>query len=452
MESLAPTTAAPLDVHRSNHARFESERGAAAPAFLRGIRSRGMERFAETGFPTTRDEDWKYTSVAPIAKVAFRLAPPRPPALSPTLIESFRLPRGTAYEIVFVNGAFSPELSQVPALPKGVHVGRLADAAAKDRAAVEPLLARLASPESAPFVALNTAFLEDGAFVRVDRGTVVDKPIHVLHLATSPGEPVVAHPRLLAAFGERAEATLVETFAGIPGGVTFTNAVSEIAAGPAAVVKHVKIELELETSFHVATTHVRLERATNFSSQSISIGGAIVRNDANAVFGGEGAEATLDGLYLARGRQLVDNHTAIDHALPNCASREVYKGVLDGRARGVFNGKVFVRADAQKTDGKQTNKNLLLSEHASIDTKPQLEIFANDVKCTHGATIGQIDENALFYLRSRGIGRETARSLLIYAFATEITHKVPVEALRVRLEDLVQRWLPEGAAAFADTP
>jgi len=440
-----PTTADAKQHHLALHEAFlATARARGAPAFVRALRARAAERFLEAGFPTTRDEDWKYTSVAPIAKVPFRLADAAALVVDAARVGPQRLEG--AHEIVFVNGAYSPALSSKGAAEPGLLVGRLADAIAKDAGAVEPHLGRHASIDASPFAALNTAFLDDGAFVRIDKGALIERPIHVIFLSTAAGQPVACHPRLLCVAGEKAEAKIVETFAGIDGAATFTNAVAEYVLGPASVVKHTKVQRESEGAFHVSTTHLDLDRSVTYASQSISIGGSLVRNDVNAVCGGEGCEVTLDGLYLARGRQHVDNHTTIDHAKPNCASREVYKGVLDGRSRGVFNGKVYVRPDAQKTDGKQTNKNLLLSEHASIDTKPQLEIFANDVKCTHGATIGQIDEDALFYLRSRGIDRETARGLLIYAFATEITHKVPVEKLRSRLEEWVLRWLPERTA------
>jgi Fe-S cluster assembly protein SufD len=308
---------------------------------------------------------------------------------------------------------------------------------------MEPHLARHANLENQPFVALNTAFLADGAFVFLPRNAVVEEPIHLLFVSTGAAAPTVSHPRALLVAGENSRATIVESYSGQNDGIYFTNAVTEAVLGENAVIDHYKLNRESEQAYHLATMQVQLERSANFSSHSVTLGGGIVRNDVNAYLGGEGITCTLNGVYLANGRRLVDNHTTIDHAMPHCESHEFYKGILDDRAHGVFNGKIYVRQDAQKTDAKQTNQTLLLSKEATINTKPQLEIFADDVKCTHGATVGQLSEEAVFYLRSRGIGAAEARALLIYAFASDIVSRIKVEPLREQLDAVLLARLLE---------
>jgi Fe-S cluster assembly protein SufD len=376
-----------------------------------------------------------------------------------------------------VNGRYSPALSSFGSLPDGVKAGSLATALNADPAAVEPHLARHAGYHDHPFVALNTAFIQDGAFVSIPKGRVVERPIHLLFVSTTSfggahdrpasilrqdsgqaqlsagfdpstrlraglaqdrrGKAIVSHPRNLILAGDDSQAMIIESYVGLNNALYFTNVVTEIVAGDNAVVAHYKLQRESEEAFHISTVQVSLSHNSNFSSHSIDLGGALVRNDVNAVLDGQGIECVLDGLYMVAGRQHVDNHTRIDHVKPHCSSRELYKGVLGGRSRGVFNGKIYVHKDAQKTDAKQTNKNLLLSEDAVINTKPQLEIYADDVKCTHGTTIGQLDQEAIFYLRSRGIDLEAARGLLTYAFASEMIGRIKVEPVRAQLEHLL---------------
>jgi Fe-S cluster assembly protein SufD len=267
----------------------------------------------------------------------------------------------------------------------------------------------------------------------------VKTPIHLLFLGVPGGGPVAAHMRNLFVVEENAQATIVETYSGE--GVYFTNGVTEIALDQDANLDHYKIQIESEEACHVATQQLEQAGPSVFTSHNISFGGALVRNDINSRLGGEHIESTINGLYVVNGRQHVDNHTAIDHAVPNCNSHELYKGIMDGRSTGVFNGKIFVRQDAQKTDAKQTNQNLLLSEDAVIDTKPQLEIYADDVRCTHGATVGQLDADSLFYLRSRGIGLAEARAMLVHAFASDVLNRIKLEDLRERLEEALLRKL-----------
>ena len=419
------------DTYLSAFTRFEQERaGDAAP--LRKLRQAAIDRFAAHGFPTPDDEEWRFTPLAALTRVPF--APAAPANVAPADIDRAAFDAGPGSRLVFVNGYFVPYLSSLQALPPGAVVASLAEALTRHFDEVEPHLARHADAEDNPFVALNTAFLRDGAFVSLPRGAAVEGPIHLVFVSAGGGAPAVCHPRNLIVAGAHAQATVVESYVGLGGDVAFTNAVTEIVADEAAALDHYKVQRESRAAFHVATQQVRQGRASNFRSHAVTLGGRLARNDVNAYLGGEGCECTLNGLYLADGERLVDNHTRIDHATPRCASHELYKGVLDGKAHGVFNGKIYVHQDAQKTDAKQTNQTLLLSSDAVINTKPQLEIFADDVKCTHGATVGQLDAEALFYLRSRGIPRDEARALLTFAFANDIVSRINVAPLRDALE------------------
>jgi Fe-S cluster assembly protein SufD len=425
------------DAYLSDYADFEKGPSSKAPPWLQRVRSKAIDRFAELGFPTLRDEEWRFTNLTPLVKRRFEPA------------EVFDLDRSTAHKLqsaifnagpstllVFVNGRYAPSLSSQRPLPDGVVAGSLAAVLKSQPESVEPYLAHYADYEDQAFAALNTAFIEDGAFVSIPRGKVVEEPIHLVFV-TADDEPVVVHPRNLVLAGVNSQATVIETYLALNEDVYFTNAVTEIVAAENAVLDHCKLQRESIAAFHIASTQLHLGRSSNFTTHSIALGGSLVRNDVNAVLDGEGCECTLNGLYLAKGRQHIDNHTRIDHATPHCASHELYKGILDGSAHGVFNGKIYVHPDAQKTDAKQTNKTLLLSPDAVIDTMPKLEIFADDVKCTHGATIGQLAEEAIFYLRSRGIGREEARSLLTFAFANDIIGRIKVAPIRSRLEEVL---------------
>jgi Fe-S cluster assembly protein SufD len=434
------------DLYLATFEQRERATAAVTPPWLRRLHKAAIARFDELGFPGPRVEDWKFTSVAPLLAVPFKLAPAAgvavaAEALAPHLFVGMP-------HLVFVNGRFAPQLSALSALPAGVTVGSLAVAVRARPAEVEPYLARFASYDGHPFIALNTGFVQDGAFLSIPRGVVVETPIHLVFLSTAAEEPTVCYPRVLVVAGTSSQLSLVESYLGLHQDVYFTNAVTEIAAGENTVIDHYKLVHESGAAFHVGALQVHLSRSSTFSSHTVTMGGGWVRNEARAVLDGEGGECTLNGLYLASGRQHVDNHTVIDHASPRCASHELYKGILDGQAHGVFHGKIYVRLDAQKTDAKQTNQTLLLSEDAVIDTKPQLEIFADDVKCTHGATVGQLDADALFYLRARGIGLDAARALLTYAFANDVVQRIKVGAIRARLEEslLARQQLPLGPA------
>lgn len=414
-------------------------------SYIHEIRRAAMDRFAEVGFPTTRDEEWRFTNVAPITRIPFRLPGSfREDGFARdqiTALAALLFGENPSNLMVFWDGVFIDSLSSRRSVPDGVVMGSLSTAIRTCPELVEPHLTRYAGFKDSPFTALNTAFLEDGAFIHLGRGRVVEDPIRMLFVSTAGGDPVVSHPRTLVVAGENSQATVVEAYGSLGSNTCFTNAVTEIAAHDGAVLDHYKVQQDSDRSFHVASLNAALSRSSQFSSHSFSLGGGLVRNDVRAMLNGEGIECTLNGLYLGTRQQVVDNHTSIDHAMPHCNSHEVYHGVLAGKATGVFNGKIFVRQDAQKTDAKQTNRTLLLSDDAVIDTKPQLEIFADDVRCTHGATVGHLDEDALFYLRTRGIPRAEAGNLLTYAFANEIVERVKVKPLQDGLEKLIFEWL-----------
>ncbi len=415
------------------------------------LRKGAISTFAALGFPTLQQEEWRRTSVAPITRIPFRPeAGYRPDGLTPAMVERFTFEPWECSHLVFVNGHYAPELSRLRRVPDGVRVGSLAAALQTDRGRIEPHLARYAHIDRHAFTALNTAFMQDGLFMDVAPGRVLEEPIHLLFVSIPRGEPIVSHPRNLIVAGAGSQVAVVESYVGLGSEAYFTNAVTEVVGCENAVVDHYKVQRESEVGFHVATVEARLDRQCAFTSHNISLGGALARNDINAVLAAEGADCTLNGLYIVAGAQHVDNHTLIDHARPRGGSRELYKGVLDGRSRAVFDGKIIVRPDAQKTDARQTNKNLVVSEEALVDTKPQLEIRADDVKCSHAATIGRLDEDALFYLRTRAIGEEAARNLLVQAFVSEIVHRIRIEPMRAGLECLLFTRLHRGRRTGED--
>jgi Fe-S cluster assembly protein SufD len=415
------------------------------PAWLAEARRAAIARFSELGFPTTRQEAWRFTSVAPLVERATALATDGLSSIGRDVVHRLTL-EGVSGLIVLVNGRFVPQLSALAGLPAGMVVSSL-KAALRSRAdLMEPHLTRVASGHNHPFIELNTAFLDDGAFVWIPAHTVLAAPIQLLFVSTGQSDTTsVSHPRVLVVAGEHSQAQIIERYAGSGDRPYFTNAVTEVVTESEAVVDHYRLQQENPQAFHIGSVHLSAHRASTFSSHSLALGGGLVRNDVVATLSGEGIDCTLNGLYLAGGTSLVDNHTTIDHATPHCGSHEVYKGILWGRARAVFNGKIIVRPDAQKTDAKQTNKALLLSDDAQVNTKPELEIFANDVKCTHGAAIGQLDDDALFYLRTRGLGYDEARAMLIHAFAGDIIQRIKIPALRAELESTLAAELPQEA-------
>ena len=414
------------------------------PAWLGERRREGMQRFSEAGFPTTRHEEYKYTNLSPLAKTQFRTASAAAERvdhgqIAPHLFEGLGGDR-----LVFVNGRYAPGLSQIDA-GSGVEVGPLAERLTASSNGLESHLGRYSGARDNPLAALNSAFLVDGAVVNIPARQVVEAPIHLVFVSTADAPDTVTHPRVLILAGLDSQASVIESYFGLGNKTYWTNAVTEIVAEPNARVDHYKLQQEALQAFHTSFLEIQQERDSRVATHSLSLGSLLARNDVEVVLNGEGCDAVLDGLYAVGGRQHVDNRTSIDHAQPHCISHQLYKGVLDGHSTGVFNGLIIVRPDAQKTDAIQSNKNLLLSKDANINTKPQLQIDANDVRCTHGATVGQIDQEATFYLQSRGIGLAQARSLLTYAFAADLLERVNITPIRERFEGLLMNWLVEGA-------
>jgi Fe-S cluster assembly protein SufD len=411
--------------------------------WLGRLRKSAIERFIQLGFPTTRLEDWKYTNVAPIGRLTFR------PALSPSKasvpdflrsqVDLFPGPR-----LVFVDGVLDRNLSLNQYDDCGLQLS-LAESLGNPNqtSALEGHLGRYADTSNHAFVAWNTAFFADGAYVAIPAGTNVLRPIHLVFVSTGTDQPLATYHRNLIVADEGSRVALAEVFLSVPGAVNLTNAVTEIVAGPNATVDYYKIECESSDSFHVTTVKANLGRDASLSSHIFSLGAALARNDLCVALAGEGSQCTLDGLFLVDGHRLVDNHTEIDHRKPHATSRELYKGILSGHAQGVFNGAIIVRKDAQKTDAVQHSKNLLLSDYAQINTKPQLEIRADDVRCAHGASIGQLDHEAIFYLKTRGVDDRAARQILIRGFAGEILDRVHIPDIRQQLETLLDEWFDD---------
>jgi Fe-S cluster assembly protein SufD len=415
---------------------FEKSAASHDLAWLRKLRQDGFARFSESGFPTTRDEDWRFTNPGAIAKTSFHLARNGHSLATSKEIDQFRIP-GVGCQLVFVDGRFSEKLSSIGKLPAGVKVGSLAAEIARNPAGVETHLGRYLNLQRDAFGALNTAFLEDGAYVHIAKGVVAENPIAVLYVSVQHDSPTVNHPRNLVVAEENSQVTFVEDYVSLGEGEAFCNTVTELVAGDHSVVSHYMIEREHTGAFNVSTLRIQQGRTADVASHSVLLGGALVRNNVHPVLAGEGGECLINGLFIGSGRQHLDNYMLVEHASPHCGSRQFYNGILDGHAHGVFHGRIIVHKDAQKTDAKQTNRNLLLSDSAQIDTKPQLEIYADDVKCTHGATIGQMEENALFYLRSRGIDEVSARRLLLVAFASECMDRMKEGPVRTHIEGLI---------------
>lgn len=440
------TPAPSAEVYLEKFSRVESQPG--QPGWLLPLRRAGLTRLAELGLPTLQHEDWRFTNTAAIARLPFQ------PALQPTngvtagQLKDFTFAKLPGAKLVFVNGHFAADFSSVNHLPAGVRAGSLAAALGSgadaspangldDRSAVEAHLGKYAASADNGFTALNQAFFLDGGFVHVPAGMVVEEPIQFVYISTTKQRGTTFHPRNLVIAEANSSVTILESYVSLGGSQYFTNAVTELFAGDNARLEFVKFQDEAMDAFHMAAFHGEFGRASNVNVHSFALGAKLSRNNIRTKLAGEGLECILNGLYLTRGEQLADHHMIVEHAQPHCASHEYFNGILDDKSRGVFHGRILVRPIAQKTDAKQTNKNLLLSDEAGADTKPQLEIYADDVKCTHGATIGQLNAESIFYLRSRGLGPETARRMLIHAFAGEIIERIRHEPAREELDKLV---------------
>jgi Fe-S cluster assembly protein SufD len=413
----------------------------AGPLWLNDLREAGIASFEKLGFPTTKNEAWKYTSVEPISSQSFFHANGEAGSLDAKEILSRSFIDPESWRLIFINGVYTPQFSQTQNLPAGVRVQSLAETLRQNEGFLSTRLGHYTRHGHEAFAALNTAFVEDGAVIAVPERCHLTEPIYLVFVSAVGERQVVSHPRILILLGAASEAKIVESYIGVGSGTYFCNAVTELIGGPDSLIEHYRLQQESDTGLHVGALEAELERGCQLTAHAVTLSGALVRNNVRIVLDGEGAACMLNGLYLGDKRQHIDNYTEIEHAKPRASSLELYKGILDGSAHGVFNGKIVVHKDAQKSDARQTNKNLLLSENAAVNTKPQLEIYADDVKCSHGSTIGQLDPDALFYLRSRGLGRDEARSLLSFAFASDIVGRIKIGSLRQRLDEyLVARF------------
>jgi Fe-S cluster assembly protein SufD len=421
--------------------RLRKRGGNELPSWMERLRESAFARYEKLGFPNVKQEEWKYTNVAPIAKTKFAFDATPAREFDATRLEHLVYPEARRSRIVFINGAYSARASALDALPAGVVAMNLFEALGDQRyeEAVREHLAHVGAADSDnAFTALNTAFLADGAFIFIPQNVRVESPLHLLFLSDVTKAQTIFFPRVLIIAERDSAATLIESYTHTGSEERYlTNAVVEVVLADGARFEHYKVQREGAQSFHMATTNAVLKRNSSYNATNVTLGAALSRHDVHVALEDEGAECWVDGLYLVSDEQHTDTHSLIDHRKPRCTSHQLYKGILDGRSRAVFNGKIFVREGAQQTDAFQTNRNLLLSNETRVDTKPQLEIFADDVKCSHGATVGQLDEEELFYLTSRGLHPDLARNLLTYGFAEEIVAKIKIESIKAQLNEAV---------------
>lgn len=419
---------------------FEKKLNGKAESELHDYRKNAAANFLSLPFPSKKDEEWKYTNVLGILDYNFSLPSKNAEISKEKFADILFTNNEDYYNVIFVNGVFVPHLSNLPEVNSGLNLERINSLSGASKILFHNALKKSASGENI-FTELNSAFIDDGLFIHAEKGRAIDKPVHIVYYTEGGDAPILTNPRNFFVVEENARLKIVETYFSNSNAVYLTNAFSEIHAHDGGHLEHVKIQRECENAFHISSLFAQIERSANYMNFNINLGGKIIRNNLNAKFNAEGSEATLNGLFLGNKEQLIDNHTEIEHAMPNCVSHELYKGVLDDKSRGVFNGKIFVRKDAQKTNAFQENKTILLSNDSRIDAKPQLEIFADDVKCTHGATVGQLDKDALFYLKTRGFSEEAARATLIYAFASDAVHSISITEVRDSIERLIAEKL-----------
>jgi Fe-S cluster assembly protein SufD len=418
---------------------LESRQIDGASTALHRIRKEAIRQFDRLGFPTIRHEEWKYSNVGPIIKHTYDFQAPA--SLSGSELNALLIPDLDANLVVFVNGIYQPSLTKLISPETELRIFNLLEAQEREPARFAAHFAQSANLESDAFTALNTAFAHHGAFIAVPAGKVVEKPVVLLYLTDARAANVVAQPRNLIVAEKSSQVKVLELFRSLGDNPQFTNALTEVSVDSGAYVEYYKVQDQGDQASHIGTTQVTQQGNSHFYSTTVTVNGGFTRNNLNIVLDGEYCEANLFGLYLPDGKQHVDNHTAVDHSKPRSYSNELYKGIMNDRSTGVFNGKIFVRPDAQKTNAFQSNRNIILSNDASMNTKPQLEIFADDVKCSHGTTTGQMDEDALFYLRARGIGEEHAKALLMVAFAGDVLNQIKIPALREYLENLIAEKL-----------
>ena len=414
-----------------------------APEWVTTLRREAISGFAKLGFPTLSDEEWRFTNLEALRRGSFSIAENGISGVSRKSVNSYGFPGLDCLRLVFVNGRFASSLSDTGDAGEGILVKSLSEAIREQGDLVKDHLARYADYEKDAFISLNTSYFEDGVFVYVPDGTVFEKPVHVLHVSTDESRPLFINPRNLIIVGQSSAAKVIEHYVSASQSVYFSNVVTEVVCGENANLEHYRLEFESQKAFNFTTLRVNQQKNSNIASHSVLRGGAIVRNNVHPVLGGEGCNSDIYGLFMSEGRQHMDNFMRVEHASPHCDSRQFYNGVLDDRSKGVFHGRILVHEGAEKTDAKQTNRNLLLSDTAQIDTKPQLEIYNDDVKCTHGATIGQMDEEALFYLCSRGIPMRKAKIIMLRAFTNETLEHMSIDPVRETLERAVMKWFEQ---------
>lgn len=428
-----------IDSYLEGFFNYEKESTGREIAWLKKTREKAIRSFTSLGFPTIHDEDWRFTNVSPIARTSFALTANGNAKISSEDLKLDDFMSLSQIQLVFIDGRFSPELSALNG-DRRVKILNLARAFFDYHDLLRDHLTHYADFEHDAFTALNTAFMEDGAFVLIPKGVLTQETIHLLYISTPNDVPHLSNPRNLIILEDNSQATVVEHYVSLGDSVYFSNVVTEVVIGENSTLDHYTIERESIKAYNVSTLRVQQMRNSSLNSHSFLLGGSLVRNNVHPVLAGEGCHSFINGLFMSRDRQHMDNYMKVEHASPHCDSRQLYNGILDDKSRGVFHGRIIVHKDAQKTDAKQTNRNLLLSDSAQIDTKPQLEIYADDVKCTHGATIGQLDENAIFYMRSRGLSEESARAMLLYAFTSSTLESMNVKQIRDYLEKLVSEW------------
>jgi len=444
---------AAIDFYLGEHATLKASLPGNKLDWLSSSREQALARLGESGFPTPHDEDWKYTNIRPIEKRQFRFAEDARHKVDAETLNRYLCKDMACHLLVFVDGHFSPELSgnlsNATQLPEGLKIKDLATALQEDTQLMQDHIGSIADNGRNGFAAMNLAFMQSGALIQLADNTQIDWPIHLMFLSSGKEAEITNQSRVLILAGRHSQAKVIESYIALEDSVYFNNVTTEIKLDQGAQLEHFKIQKESMKAFHVATLQAEQQRDSTFTSHSISMGAQLARNDINCAMVDEGATCNLYGLYVTGGRQHTDFHTRIDHAKPHCSSNEYYKGILDGHSRAVFNGQVHVHPDAQKSAAQQANNNLLLSKDAEVDTKPQLEIYADDVTAAHGATVGQLDENMLFYLRSRGIDYNAAHALLVYGFAHDVIEKMSIEPLQKHLESLLVSRIPN-ADQFSD--
>lgn len=440
------------DWYLSNFKTFEESLNGESHSDIHELRKEAISNFSELNFPTIKDEEWKYTNIAPLLEHNFTHVNPDKdvPQIEASVIDKFKFDKAENSLLVFINGHYSENLSKILDLPKDVHVGNIASAISDNNEIVKKYFGKYADYEHHIFTALSTAFTRDGIFIHVPDNKIIENPIHVLFLTTLPtgqagskDQKLLVQPRNLFVIGKNSQATIIEHYTSLEESIFFTNSVTEVIVDENSFVDHIKLQEESKKAYHIGRMEVDQEKNSNFVSHLISTGSSLSRNDFNSKFNGEGGNSSLNGLFMIDGDQHFDVHSLIDHAVPHCDSHEHYKGILDDKSRGVFNGKILVRQDAQKTNAFQENNNIILSQEALINTKPQLEIFADDVKCSHGATIGQLDDESLFYLRSRGISKDEAKIILLRAFASDVTRSIKIDFIRKYMDHLISERFGE---------